>query len=217
MKKIVSVILALVLLLSLAACSGGAENDSSSVSREGTGAVKTVEEKTGDKTAETLETKSDSGTTVRISKPVTIKKELDGVTLTVMLEKTKIKVGEDLKLTAKVTNNSGKTIETWLPTSTENAHVEIEVKVQAKDGRIFFDVDTYDKWANNLSKKIALEDGKSITQEMTFVPGILDSKTSKAEYYPAGKYSGTAVFNWGANDKYENEKNLKIEFEVEIV
>ena len=52
---------------------------------------------------------------------------------------------------------------------------------------------------------------------MTFVPGILDSKTGKAEYYPAGKYSGTAVFNWGANDKYENEKNLKIEFEVEIV
>lgn len=50
MKKIVSVILALVLLLSLAACSGGAENDSSFVSREGTGAVKTVEEKTGDKT-----------------------------------------------------------------------------------------------------------------------------------------------------------------------
>ena len=180
MKKIVSVILALVLLLSLAACSGGAENDSSSVNREGTGAVKTVEEKTGDKTEKTLETKSDSGTTVQISKPVI-------------------------------------TIETWLPTSTENAHVEIEVKVQAKDGRIFFDVDTYDKWANNLSKKIALEDGKSITQEMTFVPGILDSKTGKAEYYPAGKYSGTAVFNWGANDKYENEKNLKIEFEVEIV
>ena len=79
MKKIVSVILALVLLLSLAACSGGAENDSSSVSREGTGAVKIVEEKTGDKTAETLETKSDSGTTVQISKPVTIKKELDGI------------------------------------------------------------------------------------------------------------------------------------------
>ena len=40
---------------------------------------------------------------------------------------------------------------------------------------------------------------------MTFVPGILDSKTGKAEYYPAGKYSGTAVFNWGANDKYEND------------
>ena len=91
------------------------------------------------------------------------------------------------------------------------------MKVQAKDGRIFFDVDTYDKWANNLSKKIALEDGKLITQEMTFVPGILDSKTGKVEYYPAGKYSGTAVFNWGANDKYENEKTLKIEFEVEIV
>lgn len=217
MKKIVSVILALVLLLSLAACSGGAENDSSSVNRAGTDAVKTVGEKIGDKTAETLETKSDSGTTVQISKPVTIKKELDGVTLTVMLEKTKIKVGEDLKLTAKVTNNSGKDIVSMLPIYNE-LHYEIRTTVETDDGKYFFDKDYPIEIAENLERPFTVKNAESYTQEMTLVPAeIKNYDVQNIEYYPAGKCTGEAVFHWDRSEDYKHEKVLKIEFEVEIV
>lgn len=157
--------------------------------------------------------------------------EKDGVTLTVDLGSEPLKAGEHFVLTASVTNNTGKTIYTTMPTGTENMHYEIGVDILGTDSRDFMDRDTFNKIFTCDVGLLTLEDGETYTQVMNMSPGYCPKDWSgystlppeeEMVYFDIGTYCGTAHFDWYYENPFSSDErseltNLDLDFDVVLV
>lgn len=194
-KTILSILISVLLITSFSACrNGDAET-----------AGTTVPENT---TAESAAEIS--------SAPQTIEKTLDGVTLKVCIENSKVKSGGEVHITATVTNNSGKDIVSTLPIYNRQ-HYEIRTKILTQDGKAFYDKDYPIEVTEDATRQFIVKSGESYVQDMYLVAAEMDSGMSSAADavpYGAGKCAGTSTFKWdGSNGA---EKSLTVSFEIEI-
>lgn len=194
-KTILSILISVLLITSFSACrNGDAET-----------AGTTVPENT---TAESAAEIS--------SAPQTIEKTLDGVTLKVCIENSKVKPGGEVHITATVTNNSGKDIISTLPIYNQQ-HYEIRTKILTQDGKAFYDKDYPVEMTEDATRQFIIRSGESYVQDMYLVAAEMDSGMSSAADavpYGAGKCAGTSTFKWdGSNGA---EKSLTVSFEIEI-
>ena len=146
----------------------------------------------------------------------TIEKTLDGVTLKVYIENTKVKSGGEVHITATVTNNSGKDIISTLPIYNQQ-HYEIRTKILTQDGKAFYDKDYPVEMTEDATRQFIIKSGESYVQDMYLVaaerhPGRRG--TADAVPYGSGKCAGTSTFKWdGSNGA---EKSLTVSFGIEI-
>lgn len=151
------------------------------------------------------------------SAPQTIEKTLDGVTLKVCIENSKVKPGGEVHITATVTNNSGKDIISTLPIYNQQ-HYEIRTKILTQGGKAFYDKDYPVEMTEDATRRFIIRSGESYVQDMYLVAAEMDSGmrgTANAVPYGAGKCAGTSTFKWdGGNGA---EKSLTVSFEIEIV
>lgn len=194
-KTILSILISVLLITSFAACrNGDAET-----------AGTTVPENT---TAESAAEIS--------SAPQTIEKTLDGVTLKVCIENSKVKPGGEVHITATVTNNSGKDIISTLPIYNQQ-HYEIRTKILTQDGKAFYDKDYPVEMTEDATRQFIIRSGESYVQDMYLVAAEMDSGMSSAADavpYGAGKCAGTSTFKWDGSNSAE--KSLTVSFEIEI-
>jgi len=147
-----------------------------------------------------------------------------GIQLTVKFDKPVIQQGKNLILTAIVKNTGNSAIKYTLPSSTDNMHNEIIVKIaEPSSGQEFIDADIFGKVETGMLKTVTLKSGESFTEVITFVPGYRTGgsweilKDAKIKYFEAGEYAGTAQFEW--NRKVGNSavlEYLKLNFNVTI-
>lgn len=152
--------------------------------------------------------------------------ESENVELSVEISPESITRGNNFVLTARATNNTGKTIYVTLPTSSPNMHYEIRVKIEDESGKRFVDLDTQGKEHTDEAKTFSVENGETITQVMNIAPGyLLDGSIyplgEEIKYFPAGTYKGTATFTWHDSFdpdtyKYGEEHRKTINFDVEV-
>ena len=194
-KTILSILISVLLITSFSACrNGDAET-----------AGTTVPENT---TAESAAEIS--------SAPQTIEKTLDGVTLKVCIENSKVKPGGEVHITATVTNNSGKDIISTLPIYNQQ-HYEIRTKILTQDGKAFYDKDNPVEMTEDATRQFIIRSGESYVQDMYLVAAEMDSGMSSAADavpYGAGKCAGTSTFKWDGSNSAE--KSLTVSFEIEI-
>lgn len=194
-KTILSILISVLLITSFSACrNGDAET-----------AGTTVPENT---TAESAAEIS--------SAPQTIEKTLDGVTLKVCIENSKVKPGGEVHITATVTNNSGKDIISTLPIYNQQ-HYEIRTKILTQDGKAFYDKDYPVEMTEDATRQFIIRSGESYVQDMYLVAAEMDSGMSSAADavpYGAGKCAGTSTFKWDGSNSAE--KSLTVSFEIEI-
>lgn len=112
----------------------------------------------------------------------------DGVTLRVTVQNSVCRPGDTVEVEAVVTNASGKEIQYYLPTTTNNMHFEITVEIKKNDFS-FVDLDVYQKPMNAEEGHGRLAPGASYTQKMRFYAGSAKEGTDggweKAEKTPA--------------------------------
>ena len=194
-KTILSILISVLLITSFSACrNGDAET-----------AGTTVPENT---TAESAAEIS--------SAPQTIEKTLDGVTLKVCIENSKVKPGGEVHITATVTNNSGKDIISTLPIYNQQ-HYEIRTKILTQDGKAFYDKDYPVEMTEDATRQFIIRSGESYVQDMYLVAAEMDSGMSSAADavpYGAGKCAGTSTVKWDGSNSAE--KSLTVSFEIEI-
>ena len=194
-KTILSILISVLLITSFSACrNGDAET-----------AGTTVPENT---TAESAAEIS--------SAPQTIEKTLDGVTLKVCIENSKVKPGGEVHITATVTNNSGKDIISTLPIYNQQ-HYEIRTKILTQDGKAFYDKDYPVEMTEDATRQFIIRSGESYVQDMYLVAAEMDSGMSSAADavpYGAGKCAGTSTFKWDGSNSAE--KSLTVSLEIEI-
>lgn len=152
--------------------------------------------------------------------------EDEPVDLSVKIDTGKVLHGKNFVLTARATNNTGKTIYVSLPTGTPDMHFEIDVVIEDESGKRFVDLDTQGKFYTCDMKTISLKNGETITQVMNMAPGyLLDGSMyplgEEIKYFPAGTYKGTATFIWHDSFnpetfEYGNEHRKVIEFDVPV-
>lgn len=196
-KTILSILILVLLITSFAACRNG--------DTPGTAGT-TVPENTSAESAAEIS-----------SAPQTIEKTLDGVTLKVCIENSKVKPGGEVHITATVTNNSGKDIISTLPIYNQQ-HYEIRTKILTQGGKAFYDKDYPVEMTEDATRRFIIRSGESYVQDMYLVAAEMDSGmrgTANAVPYGAGKCAGTSTFKWdGGNGA---EKSLTVSFEIEIV
>ena len=194
-KTILSILISVLLITSFSACRNGDAETAGTTVPENT---------TAESTAEIS------------SAPQTIEKTLDGVTLKVYIENPKVKSGDEVHITATVTNNSGKDIISTLPIYNQQ-HYEIRTKILTQDGKAFYDKDYPVEMTEDATRRFIIRSGESYVQDMYLVAAEMDSGmrgTANAVPYGAGKCAGTSTFKWdGSNGA---EKSLTVSFEIEI-
>lgn len=194
-KTILSILISVLLITSFAACRNGDAETAGTTGPENT---------TAESTAEIS------------SAPQTIEKTLDGVTLKVYIENPKVKSGDEVHITATVTNNSGKDIISTLPIYNQQ-HYEIRTKILTQGGKAFYDKDYPIEVTEDATRQFIIRSGESYVQDMYLVAAEMDSGMSGAADavpYGAGKCAGTSTFKWdGSNGA---EKSLTVSFEIEI-
>lgn len=194
-KAILSILISVLLITSFSACrNGDAET-----------AGTTVPENTSAESAAEIS-----------SAPQTIEKTLDGVTLKVCIENSKVKPGGEVHITATVTNNSGKDIISTLPIYNQQ-HYEIRTKILTQDGKAFYDKDYPVEMTEDATRQFIIRSGESYVQDMYLVAAEMDSGMSSAADavpYGAGKCAGTSTFKWDGSNSAE--KSLTVSFEIEI-
>ena len=194
MKKAIIILISVLLITSFAACRNGDAP-----------AGTTVPENT---TAESTDEIS--------SAPQTIEKTLDGVTLKVYIENPKVKSGDEVHITATVTNNSGKDIISTLPIYNQQ-HYEIRTKILTQGGKAFYDKDYPVEMTEDATRQFIIRSGESYVQDMYLVAAEMNSgmsSTADAVPYGAGKCAGTSTFKWNGGNGAE--KSLTVSFEIEI-
>lgn len=196
MKKAIIILISVLLITSFAACRNGDTPETAGT---------TVPENTS------------AESTAKMSPALqTIEKTLDGVTLKVYIENSKVKPGGEVHITATVTNNSEKDIVSTLPIYNRQ-HYEIRTKILTQDGKAFYDKDYPVEVTENATRRFIIKSGESYVQDMYLVAAEMDSgmsSTSDAVPYGAGKCAGTSTFKWdGSNGA---EKSLTASFEIEI-
>ena len=194
MKKAIIILISVLLITSFAACRNGDAE-----------AGTTVPENT---TAESTDEIS--------SAPQTIEKTLDGVTLKVYIENPKVKSGDEVHITATVTNNSGKDIISTLPIYNQQ-HYEIRTKILTQGGKAFYDKDYPVEMTEDATRQFIIRSGESYVQDMYLVAAEMNSgmsSTADAVPYGAGKCAGTSTFKWNGGNGAE--KSLTVSFEIEI-
>lgn len=152
--------------------------------------------------------------------------EDEPVDLSVKIDTDKVIHGENFVLTAKATNNTGKTIYVSLPTGTPDMHFEIDVVIEDESGKRFVDLDTQGKAYTCDMKTVSVKNGETITQVMNMAPGYLIDGSmypfgEEIKYFPAGTYKGTASFIWHDSYnpetlEYGDEHRKVIEFDVPV-
>ena len=196
MKKAIIILISVLLITSFAACRNGDTPETAGT---------TVPENTS------------AESTAKMSPALqTIEKTLDGVTLKVYIENSKVKPGGEVHITATVTNNSEKDIVSTLPIYNRQ-HYEIRTKILTQDGKAFYDKDYPVEVTEDATRRFIIKSGESYVQDMYLVAAEMDSgmsSTSDAVPYGAGKCAGTSTFKWdGSNGA---EKSLTASFEIEI-
>lgn len=196
MKKAILILISVLFITSFAACRNGDTPETAGT---------TVPENTSAESAAEIS-----------SAPQTIEKTLDGVTLKVYIENSKVKSGGEVHITATVTNNSGKDIISTLPIYNQQ-HYEIRTKILTQDGKAFYDKDYPIEVTEDATRRFIIRSGESYVQDMYLVAAEMDSGmsgTANAVPYGAGKCAGTSTFKWdGSNGA---EKSLTVSFEIEI-
>lgn len=196
MKKAIIILISVLLITSFAACRNGDTPETAGT---------TVPENTS------------AESTAKMSPALqTIEKILDGVTLKVYIENPKVKSGDEVHITATVTNNSGKDIVSTLPIYNRQ-HYEIRTKILTQDGKAFYDKDYPIEVTEDATRRFIVKSGESYVQDMYLVAAEMNSGmsgTADAVPYGAGKCAGTSTFKWdGGNGA---EKSLTVSFEIEI-
>ena len=115
----------------------------------------------------------------------------DGVTLRVTVQNPVCRPGDTVEVEAVVTNASGKEIQYYLPTTTNNMHFEITVEIKKNDFS-FVDLDVYQKPMN-------AEEGHG-----SLAPGA------------SGRYAGTAVFRWDNQENLKDGKSVAVAFPITV-
>lgn len=196
MKKAIIILISVLLITSFAACRNG--------DTPGTAGT-TVPENTS------------AESTAKMSPALqTIEKTLDGVTLKVCIENSKVKPGGEVHITATVTNNSGKDIISTLPIYNQQ-HYEIRTKILTQDGKAFYDKDYPVEMTEDATRRFIVKSGESYVQDMYLVAAEMNSgmsSTADAVPYGAGKCAGTSTFKWNGGNGAE--KSLTVSFEIEI-
>ena len=193
-KAILSILISVLLITSFSACRNGDA------------------EKAGTTVPENTTAESAAGIS---SAPQTIEKTLDGVTLKVCIENSKVKPGGEVHITATVTNNSGKDIISTLPIYNQQ-HYEIRTKILTQDGKAFYDKDYPIEVTEDATRRF-IRSGESYVQDMYLVAAEMNSgmsSTADAVPYGAGKCAGTSTFKWNGGNGAE--KSLTVSFEIEI-
>lgn len=194
-KTILSILISVLLITSFSACRNG----------DAKTAGTTVPEDTSAESAAEISSASQ-----------TFEKTLDGVTLKVCIENSKVKPGGEVHITATVTNNSGKDIISTLPIYNQQ-HYEIRTKILTQGGKAFYDKDYPVEMTEDATRQFIIRSGESYVQDMYLVAAEMDSGMSSAADavpYGAGKCAGTSTFKWdGSNGA---EKSLTVSFGVEI-
>lgn len=194
-KTILSILISVLLITSFSACRNG----------DAKTAGTTVPEDTSAESAAEISSASQ-----------TFEKTLDGVTLKVCIENSKVKPGGEVHITATVTNNSGKDIISTLPIYNQQ-HYEIRTKILTQGGKAFYDKDYPIEMTEDATRRFIIRSGESYVQDMYLVAAEMDSGMSSAADavpYGAGKCAGTSTFKWdGSNGA---EKSLTVSFGVEI-
>lgn len=196
MKKAIIILISVLLITSFAACRNGDTPE--------TAGTTVPENTTAESTAEIS------------SAPQTIEKTLDGVTLKVYIENSKVKSGGEVHITATVTNNSGKDIISTLPIYNQQ-HYEIRTKILTQDGKAFYDKDYPVEMTEDATRRFIVKSGESYVQDMYLVAAEMNSgmsSTADAAPYGAGKCAGTSTFKWNGGNGAE--KSLTVSFEIEI-
>lgn len=145
----------------------------------------------------------------------------DGVTLRVTVQNPVCRPGDTVEVEAVVTNASGKEIQYYLPTTTNNMHFEITVEIKKNDFS-FVDLDVYQKPMNAEEGHGSLAPGASYTQKMRFYAGSAKEGTDggweKAKKTPAsaGRYAGTAVFRWDNQENLKDGKSVAVAFPITV-
>ena len=190
-KAILSILISVLLITSFSACRNGDA------------------EKAGTTVPENTTAESAAGIS---SAPQTIEKTLDGVTLKVCIENSKVKPGGEVHITATVTNNSGKDIISTLPIYNQQ-HYEIRTKILTQDGKAFYDKDYPIEVTEDATRRFIIRSGESYVQDMYLVAAEMNC-TADAVPYGAGKCAGTSTFKWNGGNGAE--KSLTVSFEIEI-
>lgn len=138
-KAILSILISVLLITSFSACRNGDA------------------EKAGTTVPENTTAESAAGIS---SAPQTIEKTLDGVTLKVCIENSKVKPGGEVHITATVTNNSGKDIISTLPIYNQQ-HYEIRTKILTQDGKAFYDKDYPIEVTEDATRRFIIRSGES--------------------------------------------------------
>lgn len=196
MKKAILILISVLFITSFAACRNGDTPETAGT---------TVPENTSAESAAEIS-----------SAPQTIEKTLDGVTLKVYIENSKVKSGGEVHITATVTNNSGKDIISTLPIYNQQ-HYEIRTKILTQDGKAFYDKDYPVEMTEDATRRFIIRSGESYVQDMYLVAAEMDSGmsgTANAVPYGAGKCAGTSTFKWNGGNGAE--KSLTVSFEIEI-
>jgi len=152
--------------------------------------------------------------------------EKDGLLLRVYSDFQYIFTGEPFTLTASITNTTGRDITYAAGSSTLNMHREIKVSIPGKGNYHFTDMDTWSKIQLLDYRTATLKAGETYTQTIRFLPGAplgdLRTELSKQEmnWFPAGEYTGTAVFAWhsdGTEVTPHNANLLELEFPIMLI
>ena len=196
MKKAIIILISVLLITSFAACRNGDTPETAGT---------TVPENTS------------AESTAKMSPALqTIEKTLDGVTLKVYIENSKVKPGGEVHITATVTNNSEKDIVSTLPIYNRQ-HYEIRTKILTQDGKAFYDKDYPVEVTENATRRFIIKSGESYVQDMYLVAAEMDSgmsSTSDAVPYGAGKCAGTSTFKWDGSNGAEKSLTASVEIEI---
>ena len=147
-----------------------------------------------------------------------------GIQLSVKFDKSVFQHGENLSVTAIVKNNENSAIQYTLPSSTENMHNEIIVKItDSSSGMEFIDADTFGRVQTADLKTVTLKSGESFSEVITFVSGYRIGgswkilKDADIKYFEAGEYTGSAQFRWNREDGDSTVlEYLKLNFRIII-
>ena len=153
--------------------------------------------------------------------PQTDTQTKDGVTLRVTVQNPVCRPGDTVEVETVVTNASGKEIQYYLPTTTNNMHFEITVEIKKNDFS-FVDLDVYQKPMNAEEGHGRLAPGASYTQKMRFYAGSAKEGTdggwekAMKTPAPAGRYAGIAVFRWDNQEDLKDGKSVAVAFPLTV-
>ncbi len=129
--------------------------------------------------------------------------------------------GEPFTVKASITNTTLRTVNYGVASGASNMHFEIPVTIPPG----FIDMDTYGKLYTADFRIKKLKPGETFTETIRFLPGTprenngMTLDLENIEWFPAGQYTGTAVFTWftGTAENPGKTKRMELAFPINLI